>query len=253
MPKTKFVVPGFPKWPGLIVVGDDVTVEQAQVINVRTLSLSFSSNDKAFERLLYDELNIPDFFGDSFQLRGTDEETLQKRRALTQRYFKALEAAQKRYGVLPLEYLRNDNVVSCYVGGPHGWCDWWGKIRCSSYNIGKWPSHEEVHKEWRLIAKAFPFLNLRCQLLNEETCTALERDARPLVEYVVSGGKVKAREPKEPLIANAVVEHVSNESFEHVLKERFSRSRLFGERGCTLAQFQQALRVTEDYVLRSRK
>ena len=41
-----------PKWPGLLVIGDKVTPEQAMEILIRTDNLQLSSNDRKFDQQL---------------------------------------------------------------------------------------------------------------------------------------------------------------------------------------------------------
>jgi hypothetical protein len=50
----------------------------------------------------------------------------------------------------------------------------------------------EVARDWGAIAKAFPFLELKCQLFDREGC---EDGGKPLVEFVVNGGTVTIGEP----------------------------------------------------------
>lgn len=209
-----------PKWPALLVVGEPVTKEQAATIIVRTDSFRFSTNDRAFEK----------------QLRATCG-MLPEERGFTTEYarkvFQSEDEARQRYGVLPLEYLHNSRIVSCWIGGPKGWCSWGGVIGSGSFNIGKWPSTEEVLAEWKTIAAAFPFLKLRAQLLNGETC---EEFAEPVIEYRVEGGTVTAWKPEKQL------RQVSNDSLGELLMTLGSPGR---ERGCTIEQFAWALSVTE--------
>ena len=132
-----------------------------------------------------------------------------------------------------LSYLNNNQIVSSWIGGPHGWCDWEGNIYTKNYNIGKWPSVEEVYNEWVTIAEAFPFLSLKSQLLN---CEAGQDDIeqKPVVEFVIKDGKVEMVEPSYLItFASFGVEDMS---------DRFSNP--YSERGCTIEQFKEAV----DYV-----
>lgn len=148
--------------------------------------------------------------------------------------------AQERYGIITgLQYLRNNNVLSCWIGGPHGWCSWEGTIGCSNYNIGKWPTGEEVLGEWKLIAATFPTLDLRCQLMSGETC---EEGIVPRAEFVVSKGRARAVRPKKPLLDAGFLK-VNSES--NLRRSWLSIHSALRERGCTLDQFKSALRLTE--------
>ena len=132
-----------------------------------------------------------------------------------------------------MKYLKNSQIASCYIGGAHGWCNWDGKILSNSMNIGKWPDAVEVLKEWEIIAEAFPFLDLKCQLLSNEIHVA---DAFPLIEYTIKDGKVNWRIPEK------------DEEFITPIVE-FDDSVLFGkENGCTIDEYINALAVTENSV-----
>lgn len=165
------------KWPRLIVVGDDVTEEQANEILVRTNQWWLCSNDRHWERMVYgligvrvDDFDRPDH--------------------------KDIQAFESRHRVLDLHYLNNSRVVSSWIGGPKGWCDWDGSIGCANYNIGKWPEVDEVLDEWRKIATAFPFLRLRAQLVPQEGESPVAA-----IEYIVHDGEVTWRNEPETLLA----------------------------------------------------
>lgn len=220
----KFFDLGLPKWPCLVVVGAKVTKEQAQEIIVRTDSWRFMSNDHAFEKDLHTIAGLSNPWEPNDQDMAKFHERWEKD-----------EAIKKAHGVLELEYLTNSQIVSCYVGGPHGWCSWEGDIFCNSFNIGKWPSTEQVYEEWCLIAKTFPFLDLRCQLMNVESC---EEDPQPVIEYVVKDGKVTMVMPTGHLTIPVSPDF---EDQAHAIAFMSSRDR---ESGCTLSEFASALALT---------
>ena len=202
---------GLPKWPGLLVVGNPVSLEDAEEIIIRTARFFFSSNDDSFTFDLYKALDVPH----SGERWPTPD-------------WNALEVAEKKYGNLSIEYLNNSRVVSAYVGGPHGWCDWEGNIGCNSYNIGRWPSVETVYAEWKLIATTFPFLNLKSQLFSGETC---EDGLKPIVQFDIANGVVLLREPDENI----------GELSSPNLVDLFAPG---NERGCTIQKFNHALQTT---------
>jgi hypothetical protein len=208
-----------PKWPALLVSGKRVTREQAAVIIVRTDSLWFSCNDRDLEAKLRATIGFR-----SEKANGEDW------RAVTDHD----NAVKATYGNLGLRYLNNSRIVSSYVFGPHGWCDWSGNIFCNSYNIGKWPRVKEVLEDWKKIAEAFPFLDLRSQLMSAESC---EDNGVPVVEFVVKDGKVELVEPQGQLLP--------------VVSPDFNPAMLMGpvalrESGCTIPQFVRALELTKE-------
>lgn len=203
-----------PKWPAFTVEGASVTREQAAEILVRTNNWFLGTNDRAWEAEIMRALGVP----------------VTRENGYTQVSWGKVAVVRERIGVLPLEYLYNRRVASAWVGGPHGWCDWEGRIGCSSYNLGKWPTVKAVRAEWVLIAEAFPFLNLRAQLWSGETS---EEGVVPLVEFVVRGGKVRTLIPKSPLGAP---------TFEMTVD--LTDPPTTSERGCDLSTLQWAIDLT---------
>lgn len=204
-----------PKWPALVVQGDAVTREQAAEILVRTYGWHVSTNDKAWERAVYDAAGIKYTIGKYNYLEPD---------------WQSLDDFRERMGVLNLEYLTNSQIASCYIGGPHGWCSWSGDIGCDSFNIGKWPSVKGVAEEWGRIAEAFPFLRLWAQLFSGETC---EDDVRPLVEFAVADGKARTTLP--------TARKVNPESnLAKDLAGLFTRDR---ERGCSIETLRAAIEM----------
>lgn len=225
-----FSIP-LPKWTRLVVIGNNITKDQAKEILIRTDNLSFSTNDVdfAYDCCTYLFPEVATSFGSDDYISFFD---LFKD---TKSYIKAKNSLRKELGLLDLEYLANHRIVSCYIGGPHGWCDWQGKIGCNNYNIGKWPSVEQVFNEWQLIAKTFPFLDLKAQLLSEEDENVY---SEVLVEFHIKDGIVLMVEGKE-LLDNPIEELSAEDTLKLICSPPSVR-----ERGCTLEQFKEAV----DYV-----
>lgn len=224
-----------PQWPAMVVVGENVTKDQAKEILIRTDSLSFFSNDKEFEMDLNEAL-----FGvrapwnslekEISKMLGFDEINWLK----VNEYWETIYSKYKR--IHPISYLANNRIVSSWIGGPHGWCDWNGNIGTSNYNIGKYPSVEEVHNEWKMIAKAFPFLDLKCQLFSGETS---EDYIIPVVQFNIKNGKVKITVPKK------VIDRPT--SFPIDISSIFLINNKNRERGCSIETFKDALNFTEKF------
>lgn len=188
----------YSKWPRLLVVGDQVTREQANEIIVRTTRLwGVMTNDAVWEKLVKTALKLPpDLTHEDYA--GPVEARLEKineREAL-------VEARERRLRTLDLHYMDlSDRIASCYVEGPHGWCDWSGHIFTDSYNIGKWPTAREVHCDLETIAAAFPFLRMTVQALSEryhadvpdpefEDCGTYIHDETTPITWTVANGEV---------------------------------------------------------------
>ena len=237
---TNFFDIGLPKWPSLVVVGEKVTMSQASEILIRTDSLGFICNDKEWEA---------DLNGIVYGIRASEygsdrslHEQLKERHGFPNddkyypEFWNVLGSYTKRYAPLELSYLRNDRIASSWIGGPHGWCSWNGDIGCSNYNIGKWPSVEEVYSDWVKIASEFPFLNLRSQLMNEEAEES--KNIKPLIEFEIKNGKVEIYEPKEILVEPAFGDDDMFERFHDPYRER----------GCPLSVVREAFEYVEEKV-----
>lgn len=195
-----------PKWPGCDVDGKDVTPEQAQEILVRTCYPYFLTNDREFgnqaAKIFYEAIPHPEWGEDWWVTDYIDRTAKDKEERLN--LLRLAWGRQSKYHreikLLNIEYLYNHRVCSSYIGGPYGWCNWDGKIHQRNINIGKWPSATEVFKEWATIAKAFPFLELTCRLLDHEAGYHENSDLEEpkiAVVFEVKDGEVKARTPVE--------------------------------------------------------
>jgi len=237
MTNKEFFQKGLPKWPALVVDGHSVTAEQAAEILIRT-NTYITSNETEFvsqaKALIYGlTLDDPSEY-------DADVKAIEKILGVSaegpgwNKIFEYREAKEKELGVLDIYYLSNHRICSSWIGGPHGWCNWDGVIGCHNYNIGKWPSVEDVYNEWKIIAKAFPFLELRCQLMNHEvSCEDLVEKSEPVVEFRISKGKVKMYETPYKLKETVFSDRNIAEVFLHQ-----------SEIGCSLETLKSAL----DYV-----
>jgi hypothetical protein len=239
-----------PKWPGCDVDGDSVTSEQAMEILVRTQSRYFSTNDKEFaktvEKIFYSAIPKPEWGEEWWQddydyySKITEEEEEQKRRKKLVEKFKQKSNYHMEIGTLDLEYLHNERVCSCYIGGPNGWCDWDGKIHQRGKNVGKWPTATEIYNEWELIAAAFPFLRLTCRLLTHEAGCS-EGNPGIAVVYEVANGEVKARLATENEI-NFITSDDHSKSMMNLFVSGFSNPSR--ERGVTPHLWEKACKLT---------
>lgn len=195
------------KWPRLLIVGDAVTREQANDILIRTNSWYLSCSDKMWTHTVAAAYGVPvGEYGDP--------------------EWKAVRAVYQELGCLDLHYLSNDRIMSSWIGGPKGWCDWDGTIGSANYNIGKWPTLEEVSEDLTAIAAAWPFLTMHVQLLAEEG------EGRLLATWAVRDGEAHLVEP---------VGHITQrlELTEVQILGRLTG--VFGERGVSAERLREAL------------
>lgn len=175
-----------PKWPAMFVCGKSVTEKQAAEVLIRTdfnlPDFNGSCNDQEYIKELNWIFKVPE----SPRLNDRSDAGKEKWRVSLDKHYVSLSKLREKYKTLDLEYISNHQIASCYAGGTHGWIDWDGDIASNSTNIGKWPSVKEVHEEWIQVAKAFPFLNLRCVLFGGEYC---EDNIEPLVEFNIKDGE----------------------------------------------------------------
>lgn len=191
-----------PKWPLLVVLGKPVSIDQAEEIILRTdYYVTYpQSNDKKFDREYCKLINRPLNYENGHKVHPNGTKTHVIQSETDQKFLKKINS-------LDIYCLRNQRINSSYIGGRHGWCNFSGNIITSNYNIGKWPSVEGVYEEWEIIAKAFPFLDLTCQLVDREYDKDYEvKGYKVLIEYVVKEGKVKVQKPKGQLLFNDSLE-----------------------------------------------
>jgi len=218
-PNLKFFDRTLPKWSGLLVLGEPVSPERAAEILVRTDALQFWSNDREFDADLNEIVYGLRVSGNRFYeaaLKTWGEMNLGQ-------MWERLDRIDRELGQVELNYLRNARIVSTWVGGPHGWCNWDGTVRAANYNIGKKPTVREVYDDWVSIARTFPDLKLRSQLLAGGDIAG----ALPVVEFVVDSGRVEMVEPVCRLMDPEPIDFMP---FDDPLRER----------GCTLEQFRWA-------------
>ena len=178
-----------PKWPACVVEGTSVTEEQAAEILIRTDDWAIFTNDREWQGRVFRLAGMAP--RPSWDCRYADDAA---RMAAAWKEHDDLQALfREQCHVLQLGYLWNRRIASCWAGGPYGWCSWDGTIGLRNKNIGKWPTVEEVHDDWAQIAQEFPFLDLRCQLFDQEHC---DDSPAPLIEYVVKEGAVRMRTPE---------------------------------------------------------
>lgn len=203
------------KWSRLLVVGEDITPEQASVVIMRTTGWKLlSSNDHEWQRDVRSCLGLP-----------PEDWWLNHPASVREQFERRIEEFQREIGVLlGLDYLQNHRIMSSWIGGPHGWCDWDGTIGAANYNIGKWPGIEEFYAEWKILAQALPFLTMTAQLVPQEGA-----QGNAVVECKMSQGKTSLAEGWFPLVAEPIEPNLSILLF-----------RSEGERGVTLARLREA-------------
>lgn len=166
-----------PKWPQMIVTGENISESKAKEILFRTDSFFIDINPGAMEDKFIEEYKRVSCLN---RLDASDPD-----------YFKNKDIINNALGHIYLEYLSNNYAYSRFIYGPHGWCNPNGTMFYED-NIGKWPSVEDVYKEWCIIYKEFPFLNLNVTIMSGEEC---EDGKRPLLNIKICDNGVIMEEP----------------------------------------------------------
>lgn len=147
------------KYPLMIIRGDDVTYEQADEIIVRTNNWGLDSLDADWTDLVY-------------RTAGIEMGTLNLPHPLD------LDRFNKTYRVLDLEHTQTYRIMTRSILGPHGWCDWDGKIEYQLPVGGKWPEMHDLVSEWNVIAHTFPFLNMKVQFTDQDLSDIIMRTGK---------------------------------------------------------------------------
>lgn len=213
------------KWPRLLVTGDDVTPEQAGDIILRTTEWYLIAGSAEWATEVYAALVERGAPAALAGTTGTDILDLELSRALG--------VWLKMARVLDLRFMRNYRIASSWLGGLHGWVDWDGKIGCSSYNIGKYPDVETVHTDLLRVASAFPYLNMRVQLVTDEGA------GTSAVSWVVNGGEVAHPVLGDQPLITEPTDPYAGESLHDLLATR--NAEWYAQRGVTIERLRAAL------------
>jgi hypothetical protein len=181
--------PGLPKWPQLLISGAQVTEEQAMEV-IRRNDRFFESvygggNNREFEVRIREVVAMPGEPEDKWDL--DHEERMQ----IMDKVWADFEDWSEAWRPLKTSYIHTDWLASAYVGGPNGWMHPDGTISHTK-NVGKWPGVGEVRNDLKMIAKAFPFIEMDAMLMSGEE---FEDSKEPLVGFKVKAGKVTVVTP----------------------------------------------------------
>jgi len=203
--------------PAMLVTGVSVPQEQASEIIRRTdrFFRDLTSNDYPYLARISRKLRIPlwedyerelrenpgyaAYEANLNALRGSDAygaavggEHYDAYRAACSRYEEAHRRWLSSWGYIETEYVRSDWISAQYIYGPHGWCHPDGTIGHID-QVGKGQIGEEIHRDWWILARAFPFLDLGVTLVREGLYDG-EVDT-PQVGFLVRGGQVQVVDP----------------------------------------------------------
>lgn len=183
---------GLPKWPQMLVMGKDITHDQAKEIIFATdtgLTNTYRmfGNNKAFvndfnERVGYNKIDR--LFVDLIESSREGKTRIES--YLMNDIYSAREVIEERAGFLSCEYVKNNWASSSFIFGAYGWCHPTGKIRFID-NVGKWPAVQDVYNDWSKLAERWKFLDLYVTLMNGEEGT---ENTVPIVTFHVHDGIV---------------------------------------------------------------
>jgi hypothetical protein len=172
----------------MLVTGKPVTQEQAKEIIRRTdrfLVSGFGGNDHNYDQKLGELLKMPHTL--HFGRQGyRNPHAFDPEKETYPENWERTEVWKEAWGCVETEYVSNDWISCAFIGGPHGWCHPDGMIGFVD-NVGKWPDWESVFNDWKMLAEAFPFLDVAATLFSGESC---EEYATPVISYLVKEGEV---------------------------------------------------------------
>lgn len=178
------------KWSKIVVNSkQQITESQAAEIIRRTDAFFckfYNGNNHKFNRELYKLAKVPakwDELERDHSCCDMDIRYLQGKDWSEQ--WDNFEKWKKQWGCLELSFLCNDWISCSYIGGPYGWVSPNGEVG-GLFDIGKYPSVEEVEEDLKKIATAFPFLEFTIYMVDEVYEDRIEVDA----EWEVKDGKV---------------------------------------------------------------
>lgn len=202
---------GLPKWPQHYVTGKPMTVEQAKEVIRRTDSFfvhGYGGNNHEYDSWVRKTLGMAPSHWDRPHRPFPPDDAPQavKDADMTARQAEWAEDDRlrglfaKRWHPLQTAYVHNSWISCSFIGGPHGWCHPDGSIGFVD-NVGKWPSVESIFNDWKMLAEAFPFIDVSATLYDGESC---EDGTRPVVSMVVRDSKVML---VDPLVENVHAMH----------------------------------------------
>jgi hypothetical protein len=209
------------KWPAHAIEGEPVTRDQASEIIMRTLGWYMGCNDREWKAIVFGLFGV--------KLDGHGLENYQA----WDEFRQSLQSIETEYFGL------GGRVMSSYIGGPTGWLDWDGRIGTYGHNIGKWPKYEEIRDEWVRLAEAFPYLDLRLQMMPDEDIDgpvlAELRVVEGTAEWIEPGPKIERGENSR----RSVEEEVGDVLY--AVQNPYSGR----EQGVSFLRLAEALRVTQ--------
>lgn len=173
-----------PKWPQMIVNGERISIPQAREIIRRTDLFFAHASDEPSSLILRAGFRMPPY-------RSWDGNPVAAKDIRD--FYAACESWRTAWGWIGGEYLYNDWIHSAYISGATGWCHPDGWIEHHG-TVGKYPSTEELLKEWNDIAGAFPFLKLDVTLMDEHTLVHHGKQS-PIIGFKIRDGQAELVDP----------------------------------------------------------
>ncbi|MCH8517907.1 MAG: hypothetical protein LAT68_16515 [Cyclobacteriaceae bacterium] len=175
--------PSLPKWPQLIITGPNVDPEHAKEFILKTdgFLTDFSEYAGGNER---------EFNASYRRKAGADIlDGIQSRHSR----WEVQKKVRKRIGFVDLQYVSSDFASSSFIGGPHGVVSPAGVVSYA-YNVGKWPTVEDILTDFKALARAFPWLELWATVYDREWG---EEGGVPLATFRVKSGRARIAKVKD--------------------------------------------------------
>lgn len=212
-----------PKWPQLIIVGEQITVEQAKEIIFRTdMFLTCSDNYVGGNDREFNEAYIKAAGFDKLENTFIGQDGHERKIFDYPKYETFLDSV----GFIDLNYVYNRFASSSFVYGPAGFCHPDGKIHFT-HNIGKYPSVEDIFEDFLKLAKAFPYLDMKASVYSDEECVSFEDGKKFLLSFIIKNGSVDITFENQNLEkqVSSLSEKEEDEIFSKIMSGDFSAER----------------------------
>ncbi|MND91206.1 hypothetical protein D3C80_833190 [compost metagenome] len=179
-----------PKWPQIMIVGDDVTEEQAQDIILRTDKFITGISEAISRRFEPLREMIQRQSGMDAIVKAANKEARERDHEGIAYFLKyhAQKHIRDALGFCSMECIHNTWAASSYLYGAYGFCSPEGKIFYCDNSRGSYPSTQAYYEDLISLAKAFPYLRFKSSMYGGEHCD--DNEVKCVISFVVENGTV---------------------------------------------------------------
>lgn len=181
---------GLPKWPQIMIVGDNVTEEQALDIILRTDKFITGISESISRRFEPLREMIQKHSGMDSIVKAANK----KKKELDHEgigfflQYHAQKHIRDALGFCAMGCIHNTWAASSYLHGAYGFCSPEGKIFYCDNSRGSYPSTQSYYEDLISLAKAFPYLRFKTSMYGGEHCD--DNEVKCVISFVVENGTV---------------------------------------------------------------